>query len=766
MTDGKSQYKEVIKSFFLAFKRLSLYAVDHPLSKEILTNLFTMFSALLKVNTEILIAAGSNVDEMVVNNEALDAEVLGAHEIYEKYRAFKLDGVSFLPGLTYEELTQFIQAMAMPTMLDGGKPAPVPEMLKGGSEHIVLKKLRYEKIEEDEKVVSKDVTGMGAGPGGGMGGGMGGPGGGMGQAFSGDVFSGIREFLSGSISDLPARPDTVLEEMDHNVTRVTQAILDSARESGDFEGVIKKFVSWVSKHMAPMLVEKKKDPGKFVQKLFDSFEKEELARYPQSSQVIEACADDIKMAMIEGIFATQRDNPKKAFTATVKILVDEEDQKRLLPRLSGRLVSCGATFEEAQGFVQKVETELTKDEDVTISKKKLSKLMKISERYDQELERRVRHATDDLTRVNRRLSAEKERSDEVMRHLADGLVVVDREGKVVMMNPAAEKLLGRGMKEALGKSLVEELKDGHLLAVAKGPLDDKDETRITKEIELDSKDENTKKILRASSAVVENEDGKTVGMVSVLSDITREKEVDEMKSHFVSLVTHELRTPVVAIQKSLELILSQATGSLNEDQARFLSISKFNLERLNRLINDLLDMSKLEAGKMTINPVSFDLKVAIDEVSATLASWAKDKEITFKSDVRSEPLMVYADKDRIVQVLVNLVGNALKFTPVKGEVTVTAETLEKRPGICEAPCVQVTVADTGIGIDPKDFKRIFNKFEQVTLVSPSGSGGTGLGLPIAKEIINLHNGTIWAEGQKGAGSRFVFVLPQQSKPKK
>ncbi len=756
MGDNKLIYKEVIKSFFLSFKRLSLYAVDHPLSKEILTNLFKMFDTLLKESPEILIAVGLNADEMVVNNEHLDSEVLGVKEIYEKFKSFKMDAVNFVSGLDYQELVNFVKAMAQAATLDGGKQAPLPELLKSGSEHIQIRKIHYEKVEEDEKIVSKDVTGEGGagkGPGQGAGGGFG---------AIGDIFNNVKNFLTGKVSEIAAPTMSVLEEMDHNVSKIADAIIESARESGDFESVIKKFVSWVSKHLAPVIVEKKRDPSKFIQRLFDSFDTDEIKHYPRSAEIIEECSDEIKITMIESSYvANFASSPKKAISIAAKILNDEDDQKRLIPKLSGRLIGAGVDKEDAGSFIANVEKELSKDEEVAISKKKLAKLIKISERFESEVEKRVRDATEELTRLNKRLSIEKERSDEVMRHLADGLVVVDKNGKVVMMNPAAEKLLGRETKEAVGKSLVEGLKDEHLLAVAKGPLDDRDETHITKEIEVSSKDDATKRVLRASSAVVENEDGKTVGMVSVLSDITREKEVEQMKSHFVSLVTHELRTPVVAIQKSLELILSRTTGQINEDQERFLSISRFNLDRLNKLINDLLDMSKLEAGKLALSPVEFDFKDIIREAMSSLSSWAKDKEISVKLDLKDEPALVKADKDRLTQVIINLAGNALKFTPEKGQVEIVLNSLESKPGIVDGPCIEVTVADTGIGIDPKDFKRIFNKFEQVSLVAPVGSGGTGLGLPIAKEIVGLHGGAIWVESQKGSGSRFIFIIPKQ-----
>lgn len=754
MSDKKQQSKEVIKSFFLAFKRLSLYSLDHPLSKEILNILYKIFHALLEEESTVLLSVGMNSGEMFLNENVVESDSLGAAEIHEKFKSFKLDGVEFSAGLTTLELGDFVKALATAAMLDGGRQAPLPELLQEGSEHIKIRKIRYEKVEEDEKVVSNLVTGEGAD----------GSAAGAEGAPVKDAFVLLKDFLSEKSGEVGGDTRAVLTELEHDVSKLGEAIIESARQTGDFEKVIRKFISWLAKHVVPVLIERKRDPSKFIQKLFDSFRKDEFKNsFHDVSQIIDDCADEIKMVMIQDALLSEKTSSKKALNLATKILGEEEDQKKIIPKLGDYLCGQGLEASEAQGFVEKLQQELAKDEEVSISKKKLDRLVKLSERFDDELMHRVETATQELTRANRRLSAEKERTEEVMRHLADGLVVVDKAGKIMMMNPAAEKLLGKGMKEALGKSLVENMESEHLLAVAKGPLDAGDETMLTREIELQSKDDETKRVLRASSAVVENEDGKTVGMVAVLSDITKQKEVEEMKSNFVSLVTHELRTPVVAIQKSLELILSKATGEINEDQEKFLSISKFNLERLNRLINDLLDMSKIEAGKLVLKPVEFDFNEVLKEVRSSLLSWANDKEIDFKLFLSDNPVLVTADRDRITQVLVNLAGNALKFTPAKGEVSISAEELGKIEGLYEEPCLRVTVSDSGIGIDPKDLQRIFNKFEQVSLVSPSGTGGSGLGLPIAKEIIALHGGEIKAESQKGQGSRFIFILPKAAK---
>ena len=740
--DVKSSYQELIKYFFLAFKRLALYAVEHPLSRDILISLFKMFDSILKDQKEILVVAGAGINEIIVNEAPMAGDAMGVSELYDKFKILKLDGVSFVPGLAYEELSDFVKAMATASMRDAGKSPEVPPLLKDGSAHIKIKKMHYEKVEEGQKVVGAgDAGGGAAGPG-------------VGQR--GRVLRDVKNFLIGKGGEGETKADEVLEEFEHDVSGMTQAIIESAKESGDFEGVIRKLVSWMSKHVVPALVERKRDPSKFIMKIFDSFKKDEaVSIFPHVEETVAACADDVMIAMVREAHTTYKGSSKKGLALAAKILADEDDQKRVLPKIKARLVEHGENPEAADEFLKKLELELASDEEVTISKKKLHKLTRVAERFEEEVTDRVREATGELTRLNRRLADDKERTEGVMRHLADGLVVVDKAGHIVMMNPAAEKLLNTEMKESVGKSLAESITDEHLLAVAKGSLDDKGETRLTKEIELNSKNESTKKVLKASSAVVENVDGKAVGMVTVLSDITRQKEVDEMKGHFVSLVTHELRTPVVAIQKSLELILSKATGAITPEQEKFLSISRSNVERLNKLINDLLDMSQMESGKFVLRPSTFDFRDIMNEARGSLVSWADDKKIAIRLEVKDQPMSMTGDRNRLFQVLVNLLSNALKFTPSGGEIFVLGDASDS--------LVEVKVVDNGIGIDPKDFQRIFNKFEQVSLVAPQGVAGSGLGLPISKEIIGLHGGKIWVESEKGKGSRFIFQVPRTLK---
>ena len=391
---------------------------------------------------------------------------------------------------------------------------------------------------------------------------------------------------------------------------------------------------------------------------------------------------------------------------------------------------------------------------------------KISEIFDRELEGRVNR---DIREVSKKYDAivrektqkeevawkkydkalkEKKETDAVIRSIAEGLVVVDGDGKVVMMNPAAEKLLGVPKANKIGRRVSENLGAEQLLSFAKSSED-----KEGKEIELISKDDETKKILRASSAVIENEDGLTVGMVSVLSDITKQKELDQLKSNFVASVSHELRTPLVAMGKSISLMLSKAAGPLSEPQEQFLQIADRNLKRLALLINDLLDLSKLEAGKMKLRPAPSSVEKVIDEAINGLMTWAGTKSINVEKRVREGLPEVNMDPDRMLQVLNNLIGNAIKFTPKNGRILLEAG-LKK-----ENKEIEVSVSDTGMGIAKEDLPKLFNKFYQAGERAPADISGTGIGLCVAKEIVELHGGKIWAESEKNNGAKFTFTLP-------
>ncbi|MDD5596114.1 MAG: ATP-binding protein [Candidatus Omnitrophica bacterium] len=391
---------------------------------------------------------------------------------------------------------------------------------------------------------------------------------------------------------------------------------------------------------------------------------------------------------------------------------------------------------------------------------------KLIDTFDKELEKRIDQNTHELDKKYeaiiqeekhneevtwkkyKKVLSDKKNTDAVIRSIAEGLVIVDAQGRVVMMNPAAEKLLGVSKKEKVGKSILENLKEEQLVSLV-NESQDKDD----KEIELVSQKDDTKRTLRASSAVIENENGQSIGMVSVLSDITKQKELDQLKANFVSNITHELRTPLVAIDKSIALILAKNAGEISSAQEEFLSIAQRNIKRLSIMINDLLDLSKLEAGKMKINALPTSIAFVIEEAVGSLINWSKTKSISIEKKIENGLPQINIDGDRIIQVLTNLIGNAIKFTPANGNVIIEASLS------AESKEVMITVQDNGVGISKEDLPNIFNKFYQAGERVASDINGTGIGLSIVKEIVELHRGKIWVESEKGVGARFIFTLP-------
>ncbi|MBI2438496.1 MAG: PAS domain-containing protein, partial [Lentisphaerae bacterium] len=380
------------------------------------------------------------------------------------------------------------------------------------------------------------------------------------------------------------------------------------------------------------------------------------------------------------------------------------------------------------------------------SPEELKELYAIRERFKAELDNRVQEATRRYQVENKRLSFEKDTMDSVMRHVGEGVVVIGNDGNILMANPAAEKMLSNSGRAIVGHSLKESLRKEHSLVLSGGTPE------AIQEIEVDGKDEETRKVLRSSNAVVEDKDGRTIGMVSVLSDVTKMKEVEQLKSDFVANVSHELRSPLAAIQKNIGLILDQSAGAVTDHQKEFLSLAKDNVERLTRLINDLLDLSKIEAGKMELKKTRTDLNTLARNAATAFTGWFREKNITCRLELPEAPLELELDADKITQVLNNLLSNALKFTPSKGNIRVALST-------ADGP-VEVSVSDTGLGIEAKDQQRIFSKFEQVTTTHTNGVHGTGLGLPLAKEIVEKHGGHIRVKSEVGKGSTFTFSLPR------
>ena len=354
--------------------------------------------------------------------------------------------------------------------------------------------------------------------------------------------------------------------------------------------------------------------------------------------------------------------------------------------------------------------------------------------------------------------------ENLVENAADIILSTDLEDQILTWNRGAEVTLGYSKEEVMGKHLsmllppqrIHELAEMRAKVEISGALRD---------IEVASNRKDGAAIyLSLSVSPITGVDGKIVGFLRVAKDITekkryerRLKELDKLKSDFVSNVSHELRTPLTAIKGSVDNMLDGLTGDLNEKQSRYLVRIKSNTDRLARLINDLLDLSKIEAGTR-LKPTNLDLVTIAREVAESLGPVAAEKFISFAIKCVENNLTAWADPDRIAEVFTNLLGNAIKFTPTHGTVTLSLQ----RNG---AEWVKVSVADTGPGVPVEEANRIFDKFYQVTQAEKQKSVGTGLGLSITKALVEMHGGKIWLESEGGGGSTFSFTLPAEQPPK-
>jgi two-component system, sensor histidine kinase and response regulator len=233
------------------------------------------------------------------------------------------------------------------------------------------------------------------------------------------------------------------------------------------------------------------------------------------------------------------------------------------------------------------------------------------------------------------------------------------------------------------------------------------------------------------------------------------KELDRLKSSFVSNVSHELRTPLTAIESLADNLLDGVTGTLTTKQSNYMTGIKESTERLERLINDLLDLSVIEAGKSGLKPTSFSMASLLREVTDTLKPMAEEKQISLEIASTNGHSLAWADRDKVTQVLTNLIGNAVKFTPNLGKVTMTVSRAQDA-------WLEISIADTGPGIPPEEASKIFDEFYQMSRPGREKSKGAGLGLAISKKLVEMHGGKIAVDSVVGGGSNFSFTLPVQS----
>ena len=346
------------------------------------------------------------------------------------------------------------------------------------------------------------------------------------------------------------------------------------------------------------------------------------------------------------------------------------------------------------------------------------------------------------------LTSDHHQLSAILASMAEGVIAVDAQGRILLVNPAASVLLGASARGVRGQSLFDIIRHPEIQALARQVL--QASRPSTKDCAVFQP---TERVLRAQGVPCQGAGPGGPSAVLVIQDVTTHYRYDQLRKEFVANVSHELKSPLTAIRGLIETLLE---GALEDpaNNRRFVQLIEEDVARLARLIDDLLALSQIESQVGGLTLTRLQLKPLVESVVASLEASLRARRLTVTLEVPAE-LMVQADPDRLRQILVNLLDNAVKYNTDGGRILVRAGH--------EAQRVTVTVSDTGIGIPPEHLPRIFERFYRVDQARSRELGGTGLGLAIVKHLVEAHGGSVSVESQPGSGSAFCFTLPTDSR---
>jgi PAS domain S-box-containing protein len=344
-----------------------------------------------------------------------------------------------------------------------------------------------------------------------------------------------------------------------------------------------------------------------------------------------------------------------------------------------------------------------------------------------------------------RVALEKERSVAILANIADGIVAIDREGQVVLWNDAASRITGVAGADATGRTTEQ---------VLQRTLESGDATGLEglgdRLVSIRRGDDEV--WLSLTEAIMRDPAGAVSGRIFAFRDISAERVVEQMKSDFVTTVSHELRTPLTSIYGFAETLLRQDVPFEEEERRVFLGYIASESERLTRIVDQLLSVARLDTGDLQVNLAPTDVRTVVSDVIQIAEQAPMANGHSFVVDLPEDPLDAEADRDKLRQILANLVDNAVKFSPNGGTVTVAAR--------ANGEVAEVRVVDEGIGIAEEEQRRIFTKFFRGdAMTRDPATGGTGLGLFIAHGLVSAMGGRMWVDSREGAGSSFAFELP-------
>ncbi|MEN1020908.1 cell wall metabolism sensor histidine kinase WalK [Listeria monocytogenes] len=342
---------------------------------------------------------------------------------------------------------------------------------------------------------------------------------------------------------------------------------------------------------------------------------------------------------------------------------------------------------------------------------------------------------------------ERRKLSSVLAYMTDGVIATDRRGKVILINTPAEKMLRVKHESANGRSIIDVLDIGDTYQF-------EDLMEVDGSLTMDRSTLDKPYVLRANFSVIQRETGFNNGVIAVLHDITDQEKVDQERRDFVSNVSHELRTPLTSMHSYLEA-LSDGAWEDKEIAPRFLEVTQNETERMIRLVNDLLKLSRMDGGREQLEKSFVNFTDFFNHIIDRFEMMKKET-IMFKRHIPREPVIIEIDEDKVMQVLDNIISNANKYSPDGGRISFYLKKFEDE--------IEVRIADEGLGVPDEDLANVFDRFFRVDKARSREMGGTGLGLAIAREVIEAHGGRIWAERNKNKGTIIKFTLPYSDLP--